>query len=153
RFEFWIGITCLAGVLVLGPIRGVFVAFVLSLINLARRAANPPIDVLEGGDEPRVSLLHTAATGETVPGVSVMRVAAPIFFANSHTLAERIRSAVNQAPNPVSAFVFDLEAAPDIDVTGAETLETVMDWLHQRGITIGFTRLRPDMRARLDHFD
>src|SRR5690606_5203035 len=46
RFEFGVAMSCLLGVLVLGPIRSILLAFVLALINLARRAASPPIDIL-----------------------------------------------------------------------------------------------------------
>lgn len=152
RFEFAVGLACMLGVLVLGPIQGVLVAFVLSLINLARRAAHPPVDVLQGHDDPQVSLLATTSRGETAPGVIVMRFSAPIFFANSGALGDHIRRLVAEAPNPVKALVIDLEAATDIDVTGAESLERSLEWLHQQGIATAYTRLRPELRQLLEHF-
>ena len=46
RFEFLIGATCFLGVLLIGPLAGIVLAFVLSLINLLRKAARPAVDVL-----------------------------------------------------------------------------------------------------------
>lgn len=151
-FEFAVGISCFLGVLVLGPIRGLLLAFVLSLINLARRAANPPVDILHGAQDPQVSLQRSSEAGETAPGVVVVRFAAPIFFANSGVLGSSVREMVADAPNPVQAFVFDLEAVTDIDVTGAEALENTLAWLRDQGIVVGYTRVRPELRGRLAHF-
>ncbi len=46
RFEFLIGAVCFLVTLFIGSIPGILVAFVLALVNLASRAANPAIDVL-----------------------------------------------------------------------------------------------------------
>ena len=49
--------------LFIGAIPGILVAFVLALINLAQRAANPAIDVLATNDSPADSLLEEAPAG------------------------------------------------------------------------------------------
>lgn len=153
KTEFVVAMSCFLGVLVLGPIRGIFVAFVLSLINLARNAANPPFDILHGDEDPQVSLHDSSKVGETAPGVLVVRFAAPIFFANSEVLFSSVRAMVAQAPHPVRTLVFDLEAVTDLDVTGAEALAATLGWLRGEGITIGFSRVRTEMKARLERFD
>ncbi|HLS46690.1 MAG TPA: SulP family inorganic anion transporter [Ornithinicoccus sp.] len=153
RFEFGVAVSCLLGVLVLGPIRGILLAFVLSLINLTRRAASPPIDILHGEDDPQVSLQQGTEAGETAPGVIVVRFAAPIFFANSGALSNSVRTMVGSAPHPVRAFVFDLEAVTDVDVTGADAMRSTLEWLHDQEISVGYTRVRPELRSRLEHFD
>ena len=90
RFEFLIAATCFAGVLLIGPLAGIVLAFVLSLINLLRKAARPAVDVLQGSADPHVSLTATdVGVGETVPGLIAMRFAAPIFFGNAQTLKRR----------------------------------------------------------------
>jgi high affinity sulfate transporter 1 len=151
RFEFLVAITCFAGVLLIGPLAGLVLAFILSLINLLRKAARPAVDVLEGSDDPHVSLtVSDDGDGETVPGVVVMRFAAPIFFGNAQTLSAAIRSAVSRAPNPLSAFILDMEAVTDVDITGAETLAKDLQWLQGKGITFAYSRVRPQLRANLD---
>ena len=60
---------CFLVTLFVGSIPGIVVAFVLALINLAKRAANPAIDVLGDDDSPTDSLLDDAPVGSvTVPG-------------------------------------------------------------------------------------
>ncbi|MEK8226729.1 hypothetical protein NKG05_12455 [Oerskovia sp. M15] len=44
RSEFAVAVACYLGVLLLGPIRGVLVAFLLSVIDVVRRAADPSVD-------------------------------------------------------------------------------------------------------------
>ncbi|WP_328362249.1 SulP family inorganic anion transporter [Mycobacterium sp. NBC_00419] len=151
RFEFLIGATCFLGVLLIGPLAGIVLAFALSLINLLRKAARPAVDVLEGSEDPHVSL--TVGHGdihETVPGVVAMRFAAPIFFGNAQTLSAEIRRAVKGAPHPVKAFILDMEGVTDVDVTGAEALAKELQWLQGRSITFAYSRVRPELAANLD---
>lgn len=150
RFEFAVAATCFTGVLLIGPLAGIVLAFVLSLINLLRKAARPAVDVLQGSDNPHLSLTASdAGAGETVPGVIAMRFAAPIFFGNAQTLSAAIRRAVREAPHPVSAFVLDMEGVTDVDVTGAEALAKELQWLQGQGITFAYSRVRPQLRANL----
>jgi len=41
RSEFWIAAVCLLSVLVLGPLRAVVIAFLMSTIDVIRRASRP----------------------------------------------------------------------------------------------------------------
>jgi MFS superfamily sulfate permease-like transporter len=151
RFEFLVAITCFAGVLLIGPLAGLVLAFILSLINLLRKAARPAIDVLEGSDDPHVSLTASDdGDGETLPGVIAMRFAAPIFFGNAQTLSASIRRLVTQAPHPVTAFILDMEGVTDVDVTGAEALAKEQQWLQGQGIIFAYSRVRPQLLANLD---
>lgn len=151
RFEFIIGATCFLGVLLIGPLAGIVLAFVLSLINLLRKAARPAVDVLQGSDDPHVSLtVGHDDIHETVPGVIAMRFAAPIFFGNAQTLSAAIRRAVAEAPHPVSAFILDMEGVTDVDVTGAEALAKELQWLQGKSITFAYSRVRPELAANLD---
>jgi len=152
RFEFGIGLVCFAGVLIVGPLGGLLIAFVLSLVNLARRAAHPAIDILIAGNDDE-SLLDTSLQArETIPGVILLRFTAPIFFANGAALSGRIRETVSEAPTPVRAVVLDLEAVTDIDVTGAEALDGAKKWLDTQDVRLAYTRVRPGLRVRFEHF-
>lgn len=155
RFEFVIGVVCFLVTLFIGAIPGIVVAFVLALVNLAKRAASPAIDVLAADDNPADSLLDAAPHGAvTAPGVVVVRMAAPLFFANGTTFGDAVRSAVTAAggPEAVRHVVLDLEAVTDVDVTGAESFAVVRSWLQERGIGLAFSRVRRGARARLERF-
>jgi SulP family sulfate permease len=151
RFEFAVGAICFLVTLFIGAIPGILVAFVLALINLAKRAANPAIDVLAAGGEPTDSLLVEAPRGTvTAPGVIVVRLAAPLFFANGTVFADAVKRAVRAAPGgSVQHVVIDMEAVTDIDVTGAESFEALLAWLASERVDLAFSRMRPEARARL----
>ena len=151
RFEFAVGATCFLVTLFIGSIPGILVAFVLALVNLAKRAANPPIDVLKADDDPAASLLDDAPHGHaTAPGVVVVRMAAPLFFANGDVFAQAVKKAVT-APGAgtVDHVVIDMEAVTDADVTAAESFESLKTWLAAHGVSLAFSRLRAETRARL----
>ncbi|MBW9093764.1 SulP family inorganic anion transporter [Microbacterium jejuense] len=150
RFEFAVGAVCFLVTLFVGAIPGIVVAFVLALINLAKRAANPAIDVLESDGDPKQSLLDEATSGEsTAPGVVVVRLAAPLFFANGAVFTAAVKKAVTEASDPVHHVVIDLEAVSDVDVTGAEAFASLEDWLKAQGVSLAFSRARPRTKARL----
>nr|WP_305847253.1 sodium-independent anion transporter [Herbiconiux sp. VKM Ac-2851] len=132
-----------------GAIPGIVVAFVLALINLARRASSPAIDVLEADGEPGSSLLDSAPQGSpTAPGVLVIRMAAPLFFANGTVFTDAVTTALGATPG-IEHVVIDLEAVTDIDVTAAEAFEALKGTLAERSVTLAFSRPRRQIVDRM----
>ncbi|KHK97661.1 sulfate permease [Microbacterium mangrovi] len=155
RFEFGIGAACFLVTLFVGSIPGILVAFVLALVNIAQRASRPAIDVLEEDDNPTDSLLADAPTGAiTAPGVIVVRMAAPLFFANGTVFTTAVKSAITGAggPDKVQHLVVDMEAVTDVDVTAAEAYADLREWLAAEGITLSYSRVREGARPRLERF-
>jgi MFS superfamily sulfate permease-like transporter len=154
RSEFWIGVFCLAATVLVGAIAGIVVAFVLSLVNLARRAANPAIDVLAENDDPAASLLEDAPSGAvTAEGVIVVRMAAPLFFANGTVFAQSVQQAVEAADRTnVRHLIVDMEAITDVDVTGSRAFDGLRVWLRDAGVGLAFSRVRSSARPRLRRF-
>lgn len=153
RFEFAVGAACFLTTLFVGAIPGILVAFVLALVNLASRAARPALDVLASDGEPADSLLDPAPAGSvTAPGVVVVRLAAPLFFANATSFDEAVKRAVTDAVEPVHHVVLDCEAITDLDVTGAEAFESLRSWLRDRDVTLAMSRMRPGARRRCERF-
>lgn len=152
RFEFVIGAVCFLATLFIGSIPGILVAFVLSLVNIAKRASVPAIDVLTADGDPQASLLVDAPTGATTaPGIVVVRMAAPLFFANGTVFAEAVKTAVTSpGPGAVHTVVIDMEAVTDADVTAAEAFESLTGWLGDHGIRLAFSRMRSEARPRLE---
>lgn len=135
--------------LLIGAIPGIVVAFVLALINLAKRASAPAIDVLAADGDANASLLDPAPNGTTTaPGIVVIRLAAPLFFANGSVFADAVKRAVTSAVG-VRHVVLDLEAVTDIDVTGAESFATLKEWLTEHQVGLSFSRPRSDLVDRM----
>jgi len=155
RFEFAVGAVCFLGTLLLGPIVGIVLAFVLSLLNLALRASRPPVDLLSRTDVPDGSLLPlNPGQYLTAPGVVVVRFAAPLFFANAAVFDDAVRKAVEGGkPLGLTHLVLDCEAITDIDVTGAKAFREVVEWLGEQHVTLHLSRVRPDLLKVLHRFD
>ena len=148
RFEFAIGAVCFLGAVFIGPIAGIVIAFVLAVVNVTRRAANPPIDTLSSDGDPTHSLLDPADPGTlSAPGVVVIRLAAPLFFANSTVFGQAVASAV--ATTGARQVVLDMEAVTDVDVTGAEAWESMRAFLSARDVGLALSRVRPGILERL----
>ncbi len=77
---------------------------------------------------------------ERVPGVTVYLPLAPVWFGNAQYITHRIRELVDEAPEPVRAFVIDAAGVADIDFTGARALDEVVKDLKRRGIAVGVAR-------------
>lgn len=151
RFEFLIGATCFLVTLFVGSIAGILVAFVLALINLAKRASNPAIDVLESSGDPSESLLEDAPAGTvTAPGVIVIRLAAPLFFANGAVFTTAVKDAIRSAGvGVVHHLVVDMEAVTDVDITGADSFASLKEWLAACSVSLAFSRVRPGTLHRI----
>ncbi len=83
-------------------------------------------------------------------GVIVVRLAAPLFFANGAVFSAAVKDAVRTAgPTAVQHVVIDMEAVTDVDVTGAEAFQALREWLDTQSISLAFSRVRPNTLRRL----
>ena len=154
KFEFAVAAVCFLTSLLLGPIQGILIAFVLALVNLAKSAADPAVDVLNAQGVPQGSILPVQERGEvTAPGILVIRFAARVFFANASAFKDAVEAAVlAAAPGEVRHVVIDCEAIGDIDVTGADAVAETKQWVIERGLSFGYCRVRPDLARVLSEF-
>lgn len=151
KAELFIALACFGGVLLLGPLLGLILAFVLALIDLARVASAPRVEVLLDPHVPEQSLLDSdRQLRETAPGVVVIRLASPIFFANASATVDQVARILEEAPHPVRTLVCDFEAVTAIDVTGGNALRTLREDLDRRDVTVFVSRLRPSLQQRLE---
>lgn len=150
HFEFVIGIVCFLSTLLIGAIPGIFIALILALLNVAKRAANPSVDVLTADDEAQSALVDSAPKGTpTVPGVLVIRISAPLFFANGAGVMSAVKGHIEAQSDPVHDLILDLESVSDIDVTAAEAVNELRTWLRSHRIRLSFSRGSQPLLERL----
>lgn len=155
KFEFAVAIVCFLGALLLGPIVGIVLAFILSLINLARRAASPRVDLLTKDASGRITATpleqHTMSDSSQV---AIVRFAAPVFFANAGVLSDQLTKLITTGSEKgLRHIVLDCEAITDIDVTGAKAVKEVEAIADSKGITLHLSRLRKQMAREFADFD
>jgi SulP family sulfate permease len=148
--EGFLAVATLIGVLVLGILPGVLVAVALAVADLVRRAARPHDAVLgwQSG-RPGYHDIEERPGSETLPGLIIYRVDAPIFFANAHFVREQVLELIDTAQAPVRMLVLDCGAVFDLDVTGAEMLHDLDRELDERGLTLALAEPHAPMRRVL----
>jgi SulP family sulfate permease len=152
RSEFWIAIVCLLSVLALGPLRAVIIAFLMSTIDVIRRASRP--DTVALLEAPDGSHFVPAVDAKTAGGSGLMvyRFGAPLYFANATLFLDEVERLVTQAPNPVRWFVLDAQAMVDVDTTGAEVLRQAITMLKKKNITFAISRADRAFRSWLERY-
>lgn len=139
------------GVVVLGVVPGVGLAVGLSILDLIRRAARPHTAILGRADD--VDGFQDTARHEgleTEPGLIVLRIDAPIFFANAEHLRERILALVQGAAHPPRWLLLDAEAITDVDYAGLIMLEELAERLEDGGIELAIARSKGAVRDQLE---
>ncbi len=148
RTELLIALATTIGVLVLGVLQGVIVAVSLSLVDLIRRVARPH-DAVEGL-VPDLAGMHDVDDYDgavVVPGLLVYRYDAPLFFANADNFLSRVRESV--ATYDPEWVLLNAEAIGEVDLTGADALETLRAELAEKGIVLALARLKQEPREVL----
>src|SRR4051795_8511116 len=92
RFDFWIAVAAIVGVLSSGVLAGVVIGVALSLLWLVRVATQPAMPLLEAP-----------------PGVVTLRLDGGLFFATSQALEDRVRELAEDGGSPPDAIVLSLE--------------------------------------------
>lgn len=148
--EFWIAIVCLLSVLTLGSLQAVIIAFLLSVIDVVRRAAHPSTAVLgqlPGGN--RFIEISRDERAQSIPGLLIYRFEVELFFANAETFREEVQQLIETTEPKVEWVVLDAGAVSDIDATGAEVLGQVIGYLKERGVTFGVAQASTRIRGLL----
>ena len=153
RSEFWIAAVCLLSVLALGPLRAVMIAFLLSVIDVTRRASRPDTTVLLEAPDGSHFLPADDGQASGSSGLMVYRFGAPLYFANATLFLDDVERLVTQSPTPVRWFVLDAQAMMDVDTTGAGVLRQAITLLKKRNITFAVSRADRAFRSWLERYD
>ena len=121
--------------LVLGILKGVMLAAVVSLLLLIRRAARPHVAFL--GRIPGfrgLSDMERNPDNAPVAGAIVFRVESALLYFNVEHVQDAVWSKVRRSAAPVRLVVCDLSATANVDVAGARMLAKLHAALQSAGI-------------------
>jgi SulP family sulfate permease len=152
RSEFWVAFVCAMSVLALGPLQAVAIAFLLTMIDLLRRASRPGTWVLWEAPDGSHFVPEEAGNAQDTSGLIIYRFGAPLYFANASLFEEEVEKLVTQTATPVKWLVLDVEAMVDIDTSGAEVLHQVLSWLADRGMTVAISRANEPTATLLEQY-
>ncbi|HTQ84786.1 MAG TPA: SulP family inorganic anion transporter [Candidatus Solibacter sp.] len=153
RWEFWLSMTCFAGVAVLGAIPGIALAIGIAVIEFLWDGWRPHSAVL--GRVQGVRGFHDITRypeARLIPGLVLFRWDAPLFFANCELFHERVLDAVSNSPTPVRWLVVAAEPVTSVDVTAADAVSELNDTLHAASIELFFAEMKDPVKDKLKRF-
>ncbi len=153
RWEFWLSITCFAGVAAFGAIPGIAVAVVIAVIEFLWDGWRPHSAVL--GRVDRVEGYHDITRypqARLIPGLVLFRWDAPLFFANAEFFHDRVLDAIANSPTPAQWLVVAAEPVTSIDVTAADAIVELDDMLNDAGVALCFAEMKDPVKDKLKRF-
>jgi high affinity sulfate transporter 1 len=149
RTEFIWAIAAMAGVVLLGTLKGILVAIVVSVIALAHQVADPPVFVL--GRKPGTNFFRPLSKehpeDETFPGLLLLRLEGRIFFLNAEHIGQKIRALIaEQKPRIVAIH---LRGVFDLEYTALNMLIEGEKKQRERGVLLWLVGLNPEVLAMI----
>jgi anti-anti-sigma factor len=145
NMEFGWALAAAAGVLVLGTLKGILVAIVVSLVSLSVQAAQPKVYAVgrkRGADVLR-PLSPQHPDDETFEGLLIVRPEGRIFFANVESVAEQIRVLI--ARHRPRVLALDMSRVPDIEYSALRLLLDLDRRAGAQGLDWWLVALNPEV--------
>jgi high affinity sulfate transporter 1 len=150
RFEFSVSTVAFAGVLLLGILKGVMLAVVVSMLLLIRRAAQPHVAFLGRIPGTRgFSDMERNPDNEGIPGALIFRVEAALLYFNVEHVREAVWQKIRSAEAPLALVVCDLSNSPAVDLAGARMLAKLHEALKAQGIRLRLVSAHAAVRDML----
>ncbi len=147
RSEFALAMIALLGVLCLNLFSGLLIAATASILRLVWQAAMLPVSVM--GRLPYATDLYVNVEhnprAEPVPGMIILRLDGPLFFANAPALRDTVRKQLLAVPAP-KAVLIEFKGAPDLDITSVDMLLALCAETRKSGAQLYFADVSPGAR-------
>ena len=138
----WALIACI-GVLMLGTLKGIVVAIIVSMIGLASQTARARVAVI--GRKPGTHVLRPLSPehpkDETFEGLLIVRPLARLFFVNAQNVQEQIGALVSQYRPRILAL--DLSRVTDIEYSALQALMDGQRQAVENGAEVWLAGLNP----------
>jgi high affinity sulfate transporter 1 len=139
----WAMAACL-GVMLLGTLKGILLAVLLSMASLLALANNPPLHVL--GRKPATHVFRPRTDehpeDETFPGLAIVRTEGRMYFGNAPVLGEKLRALVEREKPRV--VLLDCGAVPGMEFTALKMLIEAEGRLREDGVELWLAALNPE---------
>jgi len=146
--EFWIGIVTLTGVITIDVLPGLVIGVVSMILLVVYQASRPHISVL--GRVPDVpdayGDVERHPNYERIPGMLVLRLEAPLFYANASLVVEAVKRLAGASDPLPRAIVLDFSPNSNLDITSSEKLGELVTALRSAGIDFAVAELRRPTR-------
>jgi sulfate permease, SulP family len=144
RVEFWLGLATLLGVITIDVLPGLVIGVLAMLLLVVYQASRPHLGVV--GSVPGVpgsyGSLERHPEYERIPGLLVLRLDSPLFYANASLVRDGIKHLVGASDPLPEAVILEAGANADLDITSAEMLEELVGSLRAAGVDFALADAR-----------
>ena len=139
----WTLVACV-GVMLLGTLKGIVLASVLSLLSLIALANDPPVQSLVRKPGTRVWRPRSADNpeDESIRGLLVVRPEGRAYFGNASAIGEKIMAFVHESRPKV--LLLDASAIPGMEYTALKMLVEAERRLAEEGVQLWLAALTPE---------
>ena len=143
HLEFWWALAATLGVILLGTLKGILVAIIVSLVSMAQQLANPPVYQVarKRGTNVFRRVDEEHPDDETFPGLLMCRIEGRVFFANASRIGERLRQLAGETGAKV--IMVHMGGVFDLEYTALKALIEGEARLRAEGVTVWLTNLTP----------
>lgn len=138
--EVWFGVLTLWGVLLFDVLQGMIIGLLASLLFVIYRSSRARLSSL--GRVPGVPGVYSDVARHPddtpVPGVLILRLDAPVYYANALTVREAVRDMIAGQEPPPRAVVLDTGTQDELDVTSTDMVKGLVKQLHDGGLQVYF---------------
>ncbi len=141
--EFRWALVAFVGVIVLGTLKGIIVAVLLSMLSIIKQANNPM--VYEVRRKPGTNVLRPRTPenpqDEVPTGLLVVRILGRVYFANIQHINDRLRELV--ATERPTVLILDCGTIPDFEYTALMGMVELEADMRGQGVQVVFAALNP----------
>ncbi|KIG01397.1 SulP family inorganic anion transporter [Caballeronia concitans] len=143
RTEFVWAIVALVGVVLLGTLKGILIAIVVSLVALAHQVSDPPVHVLrrKRGTNVFRPVSDEHPDDEQYPGLLLLRPEGRIFFVNASNVGQKITPLIEQTRPEV--VVLDMRSVFDLEYSALKMLTEGEKKYRESGVSLWLVGLSP----------
>jgi len=150
KLEFTVAMAAFAGVLVLGILKGVMFAAVVSILLLLRRTAHPHVAIL--GRVPGTSLYSDVDRHQgniVFDKLLIIRAETSFFYFNVDNIHDQIWNHINSTQGGVQMLILNMTSSSYVDVAGTKMLLQLSKELTDKKIRLMIVEARSAVRGIL----
>ena len=143
RAEFALGVLTFAGVILIDVLPGMLIGVVSAVLLTVYQSTRPHVSSL--GRVPHAAGAYSDMTRHPenlpVPGILILRLDAPLYYANAITVRDQFMQFIKQTDPPPKAVLIDASIQDNLDITSSEMLKSLIKLIRNQGIEIYFAEV------------
>ncbi|GAE25975.1 sulfate permease [Halalkalibacter wakoensis JCM 9140] len=153
RFEGWIWVATFVVTLFVGIQWGIIIGALFTLILIVKKSAEPSIVELgyvkQENTFRNIDVYTNAVTSEEA---TIIRIDANIHFANISVIEEKVKNLLKDR-DKTKWLIIDMSGVNDVDTVSIDTLEAMIHFYKNQGITILFASMKFSIRDMVNKAD